>query len=256
MDPWLFQVVAKSSSGYTGMIYVLVQSRRMSLRGETGPFTEPHPPWLDWFICGVYPCTPPPWVDWFIRGAYIQNANYTQPTIRITLYTIDHHDPYDQLCHSTSSSCNYNYTVLHILTRNHLFFLVALFLHIVLFLLLLVLLIHFHVLVLLETLSLNIQFFQITFVVFSALLLLSSAEEEYVCTLASPGVFARSHFWLWLGLGVASSQIYLAGLKILTCAGLKVVVALGWMQFVALIKFTWIQPAECAYMRAEYSPSV
>jgi hypothetical protein len=28
---------------YHDMIYVLVQSRRMSLRGETGPFTESHP---------------------------------------------------------------------------------------------------------------------------------------------------------------------------------------------------------------------
>jgi hypothetical protein len=50
----------------TGEIYawntVLVQSRRMSLRGETGPVTESHPQWLDWFI----------------RGAYLQSANYTQ----------------------------------------------------------------------------------------------------------------------------------------------------------------------------------
>jgi len=49
---------------------VLVQSRRMSLRGETGPFTESHPHWLDWFIGGVYPCTPPPWMDWSIRWVY------------------------------------------------------------------------------------------------------------------------------------------------------------------------------------------
>jgi len=46
---------------YTPREYdVLVQSRRMSLRGETGPFTESHPQRLDWFIRGVYPCTPPP----------------------------------------------------------------------------------------------------------------------------------------------------------------------------------------------------
>jgi len=49
------------------MHFVLVQSRRMSLRGETGPFTESHPQWLDWFIRGVYPCTPPQWMDWFIH---------------------------------------------------------------------------------------------------------------------------------------------------------------------------------------------
>jgi hypothetical protein len=42
----------------------------MSLRGETGPFTESHPQWLDWFIRGVYPCTPPQWMDWSIHRVY------------------------------------------------------------------------------------------------------------------------------------------------------------------------------------------
>jgi len=53
-----------------GLQPVLVQSRRMSLRRETGPFTEFHPQWLDWFIRGVYPCTPPPWMDWSIHRVY------------------------------------------------------------------------------------------------------------------------------------------------------------------------------------------
>ena len=57
--------------------------------------------------------------------------------------------------------CNYNYTMLHILTRNQFFLLNAFFLYIVLFLLLA------HILVLFKTLSFpNIQFCLITFVVF------------------------------------------------------------------------------------------
>ena len=52
------------------LFYVLVQSRRMSLRGETGPVTESHPQWLDWVIRGVHPCTPPQWMDWSIHRVY------------------------------------------------------------------------------------------------------------------------------------------------------------------------------------------
>jgi len=91
---------------------VLVQSRRMSLRGETSPFTESHPQWLDWFIRGVYPCTPPPWLDWFIHGAYIQSANYTQRrgATTITLCSISwletSSSPSKPSSSTSSSSCS------------------------------------------------------------------------------------------------------------------------------------------------------
>ena len=109
----------------------------------------------------------------------------------MTLHTIDVHDPYDHSCVAQYRRRATTITLLHILTWNHLFFLVALFLLIVLFLLLLLLLllfllnllIYLNALVLLQTLSfINIQFYPITFVVFLSALV-AIINESGVCLL-------------------------------------------------------------------------
>jgi len=203
---------------------VLVQSRRMSLHGETGSFAE---------------YTPAPHLrDW--TGSFAEHTYKVPITLNVVVQLQLHCAPYPDLKPALLPRCPIPLhrpllpppppSRLHPCTHDPL-------------------------LPQYPILSKSLSSFS------SALLLISWKEVEYLCAVASRCVFAGSRFWLWLRPGgvvfcLRLKEPYGAERNTIVCAlnsiismGWRYIVALGWMHVVALIKFSWIWPAEYAYMR-------